>query len=152
MSVPGLSLLCLAFALCAGHAVAMPALQDLTEADVAQPCACTFGATAGKALLYWPQPAGDAAYLREPGGLRKLRLFSARNFPEPRDPPRPGDRQVLMFSDGTWHVQAVGEVVQVCRPKARKCAGTVLRNRLVVQWAGREKVVIDGWGRCSCRE
>lgn len=145
-----LRLLCLILACCAGRAGAMPALQALTDADRAAPCACTYGATDGPPLLVWPQPAGEAAYLRDPGGLRSLRLFSARSFPEPRDPPRPGDRQVLMFSDGTWHVQAVSEVVRVCRPKARNCAGTEWRSRLLVQWAGKEKTEIRGWGQCRC--
>lgn len=145
-----LRLLCLTLVCCAGRAGAMPALQALTDADQPAACACTFGDTAGTPLLYWPQPAGDTAYLREPGGLRALRLFSARSFPEPRDPPRPGDRQVLMFSDGTWHVQAASEVVRVCRPKAHHCTGSEWRSRLLVQWAGKEKTEIRGWGRCRC--
>lgn len=133
------------------RAAAMPELQALGVADMPLACSCEYGRERGKTLLYWPQDEGKVAYLREPGGLRKLRLFSEKYLPERRDPPKRGDRQAVMFSDGAWHVQAVGEVVQSCSPKARQCGGTQMRSRLVVQWEGREKIEINGWGRCGCR-
>lgn len=134
------------------RAAGMPELQALGAADMPQACGCEFGRERGKTLLYWPQDESKAAFIREPGGVRKLRMFSEKYLPERRDPPKAGDRQALMFSDGSWHIQAVGEVTQACSAKARQCGGVVLRNRLVVQWEGREKTEIDGWGRCGCRK
>jgi len=130
----------------------MPELKPLGSFNVPASCSCEFGEIPGETLLYWPQDDSKAAYIREPGGIRKLKLFSEKYLPEKRALAKHGDHQALMFSDGVWHVQAAGEVLRACTPKTRSCLGTELRNRLIVQWEGRERIEIDGWGRCGCSQ
>ena len=128
----------------------MPDLLPLSNADIPQAGGCQFGRESGKPLLYWSEVEGEPALVRDARGLHKLRFFSVKYLPVRRDPPRMGDHRALMFSDGDWHVQAVGEVVRARAAKGGKCGEIAWKNHLIVLWAGRERRNINGWGHCSC--
>lgn len=130
----------------------MPTLLPLTGADLPQECGCSFGAKKGETLMFWSweNDKQNAVIREEGGGLRKLRLFSEKYFPAQHEPPRPGDRMTLQLSYGNWSIQTASEVLRACAPKAKSCKGTDYRSRIILQWAGRQRNEVMGWGYCGC--
>lgn len=130
----------------------MPALQTLQAADMPGSCGCVYGEKGEDALIYWSWADNKQfAFIREPDGLRKLTLRSEKYFPSQNEPPRPGERMTLQLSYGNWSIQTVNEVLRSCSPKAKSCKGTDYRSRIILQWSGRQREELQGWGRCSCQ-
>ena len=135
----------------AGAAEPMPELQSLQAADMPQECGCWFGTKKGAALIFWSwENDKQNAVIREPGGPRRLVMRSEKYFPAQHEPPRPGDRMALQLSQGNWNIQTASEVIHACSPKARSCKGTDYRSRIILQWAGRQREELQGWGHCGC--
>ncbi len=136
----------------AAHAAdPMPALQPLQASDLPEQCGCSFGEKKGVPLIFWSwENDKQNAVVREPGGLRKLTLRSEKYLPAQHEPPRPGDRMTLQLAQGNWSIQTVSEVTASCSAKAKSCKGTDYRSHLILQWAGRQRTELRGWGRCGC--
>lgn len=152
MRIPFLLIGLLASASALAQSPAMPALLPLTTADLPQECGCSFGAKKGETLIFWSweNDKQHALIREEGGGLRSLRLMSEKYFPAQHEPPRPGDRMTLQLSWGNWNIQTASEVTRACPVKAKNCQGTDYRNRIVLQWAGRQRQELQGWARCGC--
>jgi len=147
-------LLCLALlASTTAFAQNRPNLLPLSEADIPKECGCSFGETKGETLIFWSwENDKQRALIREEGngGLRSLRLMSEKYFPVQNEPPRPGERMALQLALGNWSIQTANEVLRACAPKAKSCKGTDYRSRIILQWAGRQREEVLGWGHCGC--
>lgn len=137
----------------AAHAQNMPRLLPLTSSDIPKECGCSFGGKKGDTLIFWSwENDKQHALIREEGsgGLRSLRLMSEKYFPTQNEPPRPGERMTLQLALGNWSIQTANEVLRSCSPKVKTCKGTDYRSRIILQWSGRQREEVLGWGHCGC--
>ncbi|KAF7598620.1 hypothetical protein BGI27_12110 [Candidatus Dactylopiibacterium carminicum] len=130
----------------------MPALLPLPAEEMAG-CGCSFGQQRGQPLLFWSWE-GDrqSAVVHEQEGLRTLTLRSEKYLPTLRQPARAGDRMALQFARAGWSIQTASEVTRTCSARARQCAGTDYRSRIVLQWQGKQRKELDGWAHCACSD
>jgi hypothetical protein len=129
----------------------VPELLPLQPTDLPQECGCSYGERKGVPLIFWSwENDKQNGVIREAGGARKLTLRNEQYFPAQHEPPHPGDRMTLQLAQKDWSVQTVSEVTASCSPKAKTCKGTDYRSRLILQWQGRNRTELAGWGHCGC--
>ena len=127
-------------------------MQPLLKADIPAGCGCRFG-TDGPGLaplVFWSQEGAREGVLRTAQGTQKLNLYAEKYLPEQREVPRAGDRFTLQIANGDTSLQWLGTVTQSCAPKAKRCAGTSYKGRLLVLWDGKRREQLDAWGQCGC--
>ncbi|GAB2904336.1 hypothetical protein GCM10027046_37330 [Uliginosibacterium flavum] len=129
----------------------VPELLPLQAVDFPPECGCIYGTKKGVPLIFWSwENDKQNAVIREASGAKKLTLRSEKYFPAQHEPARAGDRMTLQLSNSDWSVQTVSEVTASCSPKAKTCKGTTYRSRMILQWQGRHRTELQGWGHCGC--
>ena len=149
------SLLCLsasALLPAASHAgTDVPELLPLQASDQPQGCGCAYGEKKGVPLIFWSwENDKQNGVIRDAGGVRKLTLRSEKYFPAQHEPAQAGDRMTLQLTWADWSIQTVSEVTHSCPAKAKHCQGTDYHSRLILQWQGRSRTELTGWGHCGC--
>lgn len=128
-----------------------PKLLPLQTSDLPEGCGCSFGEQPDVPLIFWSwENDKQNGVIRDAGGVHKMVLRNEKYFPVQHEPAQAGDRMALQLSWADWSIQTISEVTHSCPAKAKRCKGTDYHSRLILQWQGRNRTELTGWGHCGC--
>lgn len=139
----------------------VPDIAPLEQGDLRPSCGCSFHAALNDRLnraasrlsgpvLHWSQAEREWGRAKLDGEIRRLKLLQEKRLPEAHDPPRYGDRLVLIFQEDGYHVEVVGSVVRACRPRQAHCSSTGYRTEMSFRRGGEAPRVLQGSAECGC--
>ena len=129
----------------------VPQLLPLQAGDLPKGCGCAYGEQKGVPLIFWSwENDKQNGVIRDASGVHKLTRRSEKYFPAQHEPAQAGDRMALQLTWADWSIQTVSEVTHSCPVNAKRCQGTDYHSRLILQWQGRNRTELTGWGHCGC--
>lgn len=138
-----------------------PDIASLAPEDLRPGCGCSFYAAPNSGLsrsaahlpgpvLHWSYGEREWGRAKLDGEIRRLKLLQEKRLPEAHDPPRYGDRLVLIFQEDRYHVEVASSVVRACHSKQANCSSTGYRTEMMFRRGGEAPRVLQGSAECSC--